>query len=359
MSGGSGTVPRVDGSVDVVIVQYGSYRFLFDCLDSLLKAEVRPHRILVVVNGIRDAPVEQIRQDFPAVEVIVNADNAGYPRAANQGLRASTAKYVVLLNNDLTVAPDWLAPLRAAAEADVRAALVQPKVLSSRDRTEFDYSGAAGGFMDAYGYPCARGRVFDTIERDRGQYDDGRELFWASGAALLIDRAAALEIGGFDEQFFIFHEETDLAWRLHLRGRTVRFCPQSRVFHFGSASFSESATTSRVKLYMMHRNDLLMLVKNWGPDELRFRLPVRVLLELAGLPRLAAQRSPEFEETLRALLWLLGHRRQAAAMRRTAQSLRTHPDSSYRHLLVRGILPLRYFLGGARSFPQLETYPPP
>jgi GT2 family glycosyltransferase len=270
----------------------------------------------------------------------------------------SKARYVVLLNNDLTVDPDWLGPLRETADRHPEAALVQPKIMSSVERARFDYAGAAGGFMDGYGYPCARGRLFRTIEDDRGQYDDPCELFWASGAALLIDRAAALEVGGFDEEFFIFHEESDLAWRLHLRGRTVWFAPGSRVFHFGSAGFKESVQTSRLQLYMMHRNDLIMVAKNWGPQQLRFRLPVRVLLEFASWPFLAVENPAELSEAVRAFLWFARHPDQIARMRRKAQAQRTHPDESYLHLIVRGILPLRYYVGRERFFPELERYPP-
>ena len=309
--------------MDVVIVRSRIVLVLTKCLTSLKNASALPNRIIVVVNGIRDAPLEQIRQDHPTVEVVVNDVNAGYPQAANQGLRISNAKYVVLLNNDLTVDPHWLTPLRQAADGDPEAALIQPKVLSSVESTRFDYAGAAGGFIDGYGYPCARGRIFNTIEQDHGQYDDPCELFWASGAALLIDREAALRIGGFDESFFIFHEESDLAWRLHMQGRRVRFCPASRVYHFGSGSFKSSPSATRLQLYMMHRNDLLMVIKNWGSRELRFRLPVRVILELVSWPFLAAQRTHEFSEAVKAFGWVIRNPRKIAAMRRKSQSERT------------------------------------
>jgi GT2 family glycosyltransferase len=347
----------IEAGIDVVIVQYGAYPFLSKCLQSLEDASTRPNRIIVVVNGIRDAPVEQIQRDHPSVEVVVNSVNAGYSRAANQGLRLSKAKYVVLLNNDLTVDPGWLTPLREAADRDPQAALIQPKVLSSSDRRHFDYAGAAGGFIDGYGYPCARGRVFDSIEEDHGQYDDPCELFWASGAALMIDREAALRIDGFDEDFFIFHEESDLAWRLHMQGRRVRFCPDSRVYHFGSGSFKASRSATQLQYYMMHRNDLLMVIKNWGSRELRFRLPVRVLLEVVSWPLLAARGTQEFPEAVKGFVWVIGNPRRVAAMRRKAQSARTHPDSFFRHLMIRGILPLRYFLGRARDYPKLDRYP--
>ncbi|MFZ3356878.1 MAG: glycosyltransferase family 2 protein [Thermoplasmata archaeon] len=357
MTNSSAPTARKEAAVDVVIVQYGSYPFLSKCLQSLEAGSTVPNRIIVVVNGIRDAPVEQIQRDHPSVEVVLNSVNAGYSRAANQGLRLSKAKYVVLLNNDLTVDPNWLTPLREAADRDPTAALIQPKVLSSLDPHQFDYAGAAGGFIDGYGYPCARGRVFDSIEEDHGQYDDPCELFWASGAALMIDREAALRIGGFDEDFFIFHEESDLAWRLHMQGRRVRFCPESRVYHFGSGSFKASQSATRLQFYMMHRNDLLMVIKNWGTRELRFRLPVRVLLEVVSWPFLVARGTHEFSEAVKGFAWVVGNPRKVAAMRRKAQSERTHPDSSFRHLMVRGILPLRYFLGRAKAFPKLDRYP--
>jgi GT2 family glycosyltransferase len=348
-----------EATVDVVVVQYGQHEFLYRCIDSLERAEEKPNRIIVVVNGIRGVTVDQLRHDQPRVDLIVNEQNLGYPRAANQGLRLSTARYVVLLNNDVQVDPKWLGPLRKIAVEHPEAALVQPKVLSSIEPERFDYAGGVGGFIDGYGYPCQRGRVFQTMEIDRGQYDEPCELFWASGAALLIDREAALEIGGLDEDLFIFHEESDLAWRLHLHGRTVWSCPDSRIFHHGSASFKESRELSALQYYMMHRNDLILVIKNWGSQELRFRLPIRVLLELASWPYFALTNPSEFKEAVKATIWLASHVQEIRRMRRGSQSIRTHADDSYRHLMIRGILPLRYFLGRDRLFSQLDRYPPP
>lgn len=345
-------------TVDVVIVQYGVYEFLFKCLRSIEQASEQPDRVFVIVNGIRDASTDQIQKDYPSVVVVVNPENWGYPRAANQGLRLSTARYVVLLNNDVVVDRDWLRPLIQTAADHPEAALVQPKVLSSIDPQRFDYAGAAGGYIDGYGYPCARGRVFETLEKDSGQYDDPCELFWASGAALLIDRQAALDIGAFDENLFIFHEESDLSWRLHLSGRTAWSSPRAKVFHYGSASFKESQRLSRLQYYMMNRNDFLMLIKNWGPRELRFRLPVRLLLELTSWPYLALRNPTQLREAVRALGWIFTNSRQIRAMRKRTQLLRTHPDSSYQHLMVRGILPLRYYLARETTMAKLDRYPP-
>lgn len=351
-------IPSVHEDIDVVVVQFGPYDVLARCLGSLENGRQRPGRTIVIVNGIEGAPVEQIRRDHPSVEVVVNSENVGYSRAANQGLKLSTAAFVVLLNNDVVVDEGWLAPLRRTAFDHPQAALVQPKVLSLANPMVFDYSGAAGGFIDGYGYPCARGRLFDRIESDTGQYDDECELFWASGAALLIDRSAALAVGGFDENFFIFHEESDLAWRLHLQGRTTWFCPTSRVYHVGSASFNASLPSARLKYYMMHRNDLIMVAKNWEGRELRFRFPVRLLLEVVSWTYLLYANRTELREAARGLAWVALNSRKVREMRRGVQSRRTHPDASYRHLMVRGILPLRRFVGREMRFSELDRYPP-
>jgi len=342
--------------VDVVVVQYGAYDVLARCLTSILRASARPGRILVVVNGMEGTTVDRARLEFPDAEFVENVENAGYPKAANQGLRLSRARFVVLLNNDVVVEEGWLEPLRQSAIDHPQAALVQPKILSLGDRGRFDYSGAAGGFMDGYGYPCARGRIFTEIEADTGQYDDPCELFWAGGAALLIDREAALEIGGFDPDFFIFHEESDLAWRLHLRGRTVWFSPRSVVYHQGSASFGASVTATELKYYMMHRNDLLMLIKNLDGRELRFRLPVRLLLEVVNCGSLLATNPRELRGVVRALLWVGTHPGFVRSMRHAAQARRSVPDTAFRHLMIRGILPLQFYLARRRRFTDYREY---
>lgn len=348
---------RAPSKVGFVIVQYGNPGPLVRCLRSLQSTCARDRvRTVVVVNGIAGGSVDELQALHPDVEFLDPGRNLGYAGAANLGLRLIESEYIVLLNNDVTFADGWLDPLVSTAEKDRQIAVIQPKVLSARDRSRFDYAGAAGGFIDRYGFPFARGRVFDTIEVDRGQYDEPIEIFWASGAAFFMRRDAVLAAGAFDEEFFVYHEETDLCWRLHLMGRRVTVCPESVIFHEGSTTFSSSPSLSRLQRYYMHRNGLLLVLKNTQARDLPFRLGVRLLLEVSSWPYLLLARPSEAAESVKGLVWLAAHRARLREMRGRAQRIRVVPDESYRWLMCGGILPVHYFLYGRRLFAHIRAW---
>jgi hypothetical protein len=237
--------------------------------------------VVVADNGSTDESLAVLRSEFPTVRIIAMPDNAGFAGGYNRALEQITTEYAVLLNSDVEVTPGWLEPLVAYAESHPDAAALQPKIRAYRCRDRFEHAGAAGGFIDRYGYPFCRGRIFDTVERDEGQYDTAIDIFWATGACLFVRMADYRLAGGLDERFFAHMEEIDLCWRLHRLGRRIACLPESTVFHLGGATLD---VNNPRKAYLNFRNNLLMLYKNL-PDGQRSSLIFRRKL-LDGLAAL-------------------------------------------------------------------------
>lgn len=241
-------------------------------------------RILVVDNDSRNPELEKLLSGFPGVRLLSLSVNRGYAGGCNAGSGASTADYLVFMNDDTRHEPSWLEDLVTAAQLDERIAALQPKILSlpehEKGRNVFDHAGAAGGMIDRLAYSWCYGRTFWGVEADKGQYDRPRELFWASGAAMFVRRDVFEELGGFDDSFFMHMEEIDFCWRIQLAGYCVMSVPSSVVWHEGGASLEYG---SPEKIYYNHRNNLLMLLKNMSLSSLMWVLPVRLLLEGAAV----------------------------------------------------------------------------
>lgn len=238
--------------------------------------------IIVIDNGSGDPALEPLTAGYGGTLVSLS-ENKGYAGGCNAGFRASKARYAVFMNDDTSHHPRWLQELVSAAERDGNVAALQPKMLSmqehERGRQVFDYAGGAGGMIDRLGYPWCFGRTFSGTEEDLGQYDTPRNIFWASGAAMLVRRSCFTEIGGFDDSLFMHMEEIDLCWRLQLAGYQIRSVPSSVVYHEGGASLSYGSPR---KIYFNHRNNLRILVKNLSMLTLIPVLSVRLLLEPAA-----------------------------------------------------------------------------
>lgn len=215
--------------------------------------------VVVVDNGSTDASVEIVRNEFPSVKLLQFSENYGFAEGYNRALAQLDYRYSVLLNSDVAVSEGWLKPLYDYMEANSEVAACQPKILSDADRTKFEYAGACGGFLDKHGYPYCRGRIFDFVETDNGQYDDPIEVFWATGAALFVRTDIFLKVGGLDKDFFAHMEEIDLCWRIHRKGYSIRVVPQSSVYHLGGGSLPASNPR---KTYLNFRNNLFLLYKN-------------------------------------------------------------------------------------------------
>ena len=276
--------------VSVVIVTWNGRGLLERFLPSVLATDYPDLEVVVADNASDDGTAEWLAETCPEVVVVRHPENGLFARGNNEAVPHTTGDLVCFLNNDVEVPPGWLGPLVAAFdEPDVVA--VQPKLLQHGDRALFEYAGASGGFLDAYGYPFTRGRLFDTLEADRGQYDDARDVFWATGAALMVRRAAFVEAGGFDESFGMHMEEIDLCWRLQRAGWRVRVEPASEVYHLGGASLPQGNPR---KAYYNFRNGLVMLAKNLPAPAFRRVLRVRRALDAVAAARaLAAGRRDE------------------------------------------------------------------
>jgi GT2 family glycosyltransferase len=310
----------VSETVTIIIPHYRA-EVLYECLVSLYAHSDHPIQVLVIDDGGNAPSLQRAQAEFPQIEVLRNERNLGFTGSCNRGLEAAQTRYAVLLNDDTRVEPGWLAPLVAAAESDPAIAGCQPKLLSATEPEFFDYGGAAGGYIDALGYSFCRGRLFDTCERDEGQYDAEVPLFWACGSALFLRVEAAREVGFLDLDYFMHFEEIDLCWRLQLAGYRIRAVPQSVIYHHSGFSLPPA---SYRKTYLNHRNNLVMLCKNQTLGRLLWLLPLRLGLELlASLIYLLKGQWSSIPAPITTLLWCLTHplniyrrRRQSQAMRR-------------------------------------------
>jgi GT2 family glycosyltransferase len=261
--------------VAVVILNYNGAQMLRRFLPSVL--EFSPEAEVVVAdNASTDDSLEVMRREFPAVRLVCLDKNHGFADGYNYALREVSADYYLLLNSDVEVTRGWLAPLLAFMDAHEDVAACQPKLLSYNNKALFEYAGGAGGFLDRYGYPFCRGRIFDAVEEDKGQYDNVADLFWATGAALMIRSGDYWSAGGLDGTFFAHMEEIDLCWRLRARGRRIVCVPDSVVYHVGGATLNKSNPR---KTFLNFRNNLMMLYKNLPAEELSQVMRRRALLD--------------------------------------------------------------------------------
>ncbi len=264
----------------VIILNWNGADLLRRFLPSvMLNTEKSVGRVIVADNGSTDTSLEVLHNEFPEVEVWAFDKNYGFAGGYNRCLERAKEQgyeYAVLLNSDVETPPCWLSPLTEYLDSHPDVAAAQPKILSAGDHARFEYAGAAGGYLDRNGYPYCRGRIFDTCEADSGQYDDTVDIFWATGAALLVRVDKYLEVGGLDEDFFAHMEEIDLCWRILLTGSRIVAIPQSRVFHLGGGSLPASNPR---KTYLNFRNNLLLLHKNLPDGDRGRKLFQRRLLD--------------------------------------------------------------------------------
>lgn len=262
--------------VKVVILNWNGRAHLERYLPSVVRHTMPQYGVVVADNGSTDTSLEYVAEAFPQVEIVRLDCNYGFAEGYNRALREVEAEYFVLLNSDVEVSEGWCEKLVAALDADPQLAAVAPKLLADTDRERFEYAGASGGFIDILGYPFCRGRILSTTERDEGQYDTPREVFWASGAAFACRAEVFKSEGGFDGDFFAHMEEIDLCWRMQSSGYRIGVEPRSKVYHLGGGTLS---ALSPRKTMLNHRNNLAMLYKNLPMGHLLWVLPVRLVLD--------------------------------------------------------------------------------
>ncbi|MBK9193051.1 MAG: glycosyltransferase family 2 protein [Crocinitomicaceae bacterium] len=243
----------------VVILNYNGKGFLEKFLPGVL-ANSKEASVIVADNCSTDDSVSFLKTNFPEVEIILNEENGGFAKGYNDALRKVEATYYVLLNSDIEVTPGWLNPCIQLLDENPDIAAVQPKILAWHDKTKFEHAGAAGGFLDKDFYPFCQGRIFENIESDNGQYNQNREIFWATGACMFIRAKLYHEAGGLDDNFFAHMEEIDLCWRLKSKGHKIYYCAHSHIYHVGGGTLSYM---NPKKTYLNFRNSLYMITKNY------------------------------------------------------------------------------------------------
>ena len=272
------------GKVAVVILNYNGASMLEKFLPSVV--EYSPEAdVIVADNASIDGSVEYVKSNFPGVRTILLDRNYGFADGYNKALEQVEAEYYLLLNSDVEVTPGWLEPLLSFMDGNRRAVACQPKLLDYKDKSRFEYAGASGGFIDCYGYPYCRGRLFGTVEADNGQYDDVCPIFWATGAAMMVRSSEYWAAGGLDGRFFAHMEEVDLCWRMLARGGEIYSVPSSKVYHVGGATLDKSNPR---KTFLNFRNNLLMLYKNLPDAELKRVMRVRRILDYVAAFRFLA-----------------------------------------------------------------------
>lgn len=266
----------VSPSVAIVILNWNGKHYLQQFLPSVLASGYSNLQVIVADNASTDDSVAYIRKHFPEIHIILLPQNYGFAKGYNEALQQVQSDYYILLNSDVEVTKGWIEPIVTLLEQDENVAACQPKLLTYKNKKLFEYAGGAGGWIDSLGYPFARGRIFDYCEEDRGQYDATEEVFWASGAALVIKSNAFHMVHGFDSSFFAHQEEIDLCWRLQLAGKKIYCCPQSVVYHVGGGTLPRG--NSR-KTFLNFRNNLMMLYKNLPWSEKWWKIPYRLSLD--------------------------------------------------------------------------------
>ncbi|TRX29743.1 glycosyltransferase family 2 protein [Flavobacterium franklandianum] len=266
--------------IAVVILNWNGTKLLEQFLPSIVNFSPEAD-IYVADNASTDDSVAFVKANFPTVKIVVNESNFGFAQGYNEALKHIYAEIYALVNSDIEVTENWLKPIIETFENEPKTAIIQPKLLDFKRKEYFEYAGAAGGFLDKYGYPYCRGRVFETLEKDNGQYDDNCEIFWASGACFFIRSTVYKELKGFDADFFAHQEEIDLCWRAFNKGHIIKYNSKSVVYHVGGATLQLG---NPKKTFLNFRNSLLMMVKNLPKNQLFPVLFIRLVLDgVAGI----------------------------------------------------------------------------
>ena len=266
--------------IAVVILNWNGTKLLEQFLPSVVKYSLGAD-IYVADNASTDDSVAFVKANFPTVKIVKNESNFGFAQGYNEALQYIDAEIYALVNSDIEVTENWLKPIIKTFENEPKTAIIQPKLLDFKRNEYFEYAGAAGGFLDKYGYPYCRGRIFETLEKDNGQYNDNREIFWASGACFFIRSSVYNELKGFDADFFAHQEEIDLCWRAFNKGHQIKYNSQSVVYHVGGATLQQG---NPKKTFLNFRNSLLMLIKNLPKNKLFPVLFIRLALDgIAGI----------------------------------------------------------------------------
>ena len=332
--------------IAVVILNWNGKKFLEKFLQNVIEYSEHVAEVIVADNASTDDSVDFLKQNFPQIRLIQNAENGGFSKGYNDALKHVEADYLVLLNSDIEVTENWIQPVIDVMESDQTIAVCQPKIRSYDDREKFEYAGAAGGFIDRFGYPFCRGRVFETIETDQKQYDDVCEIFWATGAAMFVKASVYNEFGGLDEDFFAHMEEIDFCWRVKNAGYKIMYCPNSTVFHIGGGTLPKNSSR---KTYLNFRNNLSLLYKNLYSRDLFFVFFMRCFLdEVAALKFLLGGSFGDFFAVWKAQFYFVKNFLRIRKKRKQQQTICKHHIGKTDFSIV-----WKYYIKKQKTFNQL------
>lgn len=333
----------------VVILNWNGRKFLEQFLPLVVKYNPAFSEVIIADNASTDDSVAWLKKNFPTIRIISNTSNFGFAKGYNEALKQVDAEYFVLLNSDVEVTAGWMEPVLQLMDSDNKIAACQPKIRAFNDREKFEYAGAAGGFIDKWGFPFCRGRIFDSYETDSGQYDDSCEVFWATGACLFVRSNAWKEVSGLDEDFFAHMEEIDLCWRLRNREWKVMYCGKSTIFHVGAGTLAKQ---NPQKTFLNFRNNLVLLCKNHAPGYFFLKIFCRMVLD--GIASIRFVFTGEFAHgwaVFRAHMSFYGRLgktlRKRKAMKREIKKFAT--TCIYKKTLI-----MEYFFRGKKKFSELN-----
>ncbi len=336
--------------VAVVILNYNGVVFLEKFLPTVIKYS-NQHQIYVADNGSTDASINYLQTNFKTVTVINNKGNFGYAKGYNLALKKIQADVYVLLNSDVEVTPNWIEPILQLMQSDEKIAACQPKLLDYIKRTTFEYAGASGGFIDKYGYPFCRGRVFNSLEEDKNQYNNAIEVFWATGACLFVKANAYWQVGGLDDDYFAHMEEIDLCWRLKNVGYKIVVQPQSTVYHVGGGTLNK---LSAQKTFLNFRNSLITLTKNHPPKFLFLKIFHRLNLDgVAAFKFLFDGQPKHFFAVLRAHFSYYYWLPTTLSKRKKFKQIKDFKFNM--SFIYKGHIVNQYFLKGKKLFTELKS----
>lgn len=322
-------------SIAVVILNYNGKAHLEKFLPGVIRYSSEA-KVVVVDNGSSDNSIEYVKQ--LRVTVVDNGKNLGFCEGYNHALKKIEADYYVILNNDIEVTENWIAPLQKLLDTKPEIAAVQPKILSYKNKNMFEYAGAGGGFVDSFGYPFCRGRIFDTLEEDKGQYNDSVPVFWATGACVVVRSKLFHELGGFDEDFFAHMEEIDLCWRMKKAGHKIYYCGQSHIYHVGGGTL---AVGNPKKTFYNFRNGLELMIKHMP----LWKVPVRVVLDWIAAARFL------FTSPADALAVIKAH---FAVLFRIGRTFNKRVAGRAVSEVYPGLLIWQYFVKGRKTYKELQ-----
>jgi GT2 family glycosyltransferase len=331
----------------VVILNWNGKKFLEQFLPVIITYSQDHAEIIIADNASTDNSVNFLQENFPAIQVIRNATNGGFSKGYNDAFQSIKADYFILLNSDIEVTENWIKPIIDLMEQDKNIAACQPKILSYFERQKFEYAGAAGGFIDRFGYPFCRGRLFQAIEEDHGQYNDVTEIFWASGACMFVRAEHYYKLGGLDNDFFAHMEEIDFCWRAKNEGLKIMYCPDSIVYHIGGGTLPKK---SAHKTYLNIRNNIIMLFKNLPRKRLNTVLGLRFILDMiAALKFLIDGGFDDFWAVFKAYYAVYSNIRKYRRKRKLIHQGKVSE-------IYLGSVVLEYFVRRRKTFAQLKSH---